>query len=114
MAKVTLDPKRHNITNIDLCDNVSYSFNVKNAAIKVVKIAGETFEPANLVNVLNGVSWILQKKDRKIVENYNDARQWQETASYWKVSYKRLKRKAFVLVTLFGAAAAYYAWRIWL
>ena len=112
MARVALTD--HNTTKIDLCDNVSYSFNVKNAAIKAVKIAGETFEPANMVNVLNGVSWILAKKDKKIVENYNDARQWQETASYWKVSYKKLRLKIFILFLAAAAAAAYFVWSVWL
>ena len=112
MARVALTGS--NTTNIDLCENVSYSFNVSNAAIKAVKIAGETFEPANMVNVLNGVSWILGKKDKKIVENYNDARRWQETANYWKVSYRKLRFKVFILSVAAAAAIAYFVWSVWL
>ena len=114
MTSVTMIPKRTNVVQIDLCNNVSYDFDTSNAKIEKAKIGNEEFKPANLVNILNGVSWILQKKDNKIIDNYNDARRWQDVATYWRVSYKRLRMKIFFAALTFVAlgAVAFFIWGV--
>ena len=91
--------KNNAVTKIEFCDEVGYDFVTSNGSIEAVEIGAERIEPANLVNVLATVSYFFQKKNK-------DIKNWQESALYWKDSYKSLRTKLYIASFILVVVAA--------